>query len=415
MLKQENIKKQNFFNKTFLSFNYPNYRIWFLGQVVSLFGTWMQITVLGYLLYKLTNSSAYLGFLGFIQGLPSWFLMLYGGVVADRMSRRNLMIITQTSMMILAFILSLLTFLDIIRPWHIILLAAFLGIANAFDAPARQSFVLEMVDEHALTNAIALNSTMFNLAMAIGPAVGGILYGIVGPGWCFVINGVTFIAIIVALLLMKLKKNTIVKDKSSSSLTDLKNGLKYVIKEPKIRTLILLVGIVGLLGLGLIALFPAWSVKILKKDSEIYGFLFFSRAIGMLVGALTIASLGHFKFRGKLLTLGTIFFPVMLFIFAFVRWIPLSMFLLFLNGLFMIFIFNLTNSLVQSTAKDEFRGRVMGLFSLAFFGFMPLGALLCGVFATFFGETLTFVVFSIILFLFSIFIWFRFPHIRSSE
>ena len=374
----------------------------------------MQVTVLAYLLYKLTNSSAYLGFLGFVQGLPSWFLMLYGGVVADRMSRRNLMIITQTSMMILAIILSILTFLNIIRPWHIIILAAFLGIANAFDAPARQAFVLEMVDRHALTNAIALNSTMFNLAMAIGPAAGGILYGIVGPAWCFVINGVTFIAIILALVSMKLKKNNIVKN-NSSSFTDLKNGLKYVIKEPRIRVLILLVGIVGLFGLGLIALFPAWSIKILKTDSEIYGFLFFSRAIGMLVGALTIASLGHFKFRGKLLTIGSLFFPLMLIIFAFVRWIPLSMFLLFLNGLFMIFVFNLTNSLVQSTAKDEFRGRVMGLFSLAFFGFMPLGALLCGVFATFFGETATFVLFSIILFIFAIFIWLRFPHIRSSE
>ena len=407
MLQQDNIKSQNFFNKTFLSFNYPNYRIWFLGQVVSLFGTWMQVTVLAFLLYKLTNSSAYLGFLGFVQGLPSWFLMLYGGVVADRMSRRNLMIITQTSMMILAFILSILTFLNLIRPWHIIILAA-------FDAPARQSFVLEMVEKHALTNAIALNSTMFNLAMAIGPAVGGILYGYIGPAWCFVINGVTFIAIILALVSMKLKKTKIVKN-NSSHISDLKDGIKYVIKEPKIRTLIMLVGVVGLFGLGLIALFPAWSKKILQRDSAVYGFLFFSRAIGMLVGALTIASLGHFKFRGKLLTIGSLFFPIMLFIFAFVRWIPLSMFLLFLNGLFMIFVFNLTNSLVQSISKDEFRGRVMGLFSLTFFGFMPLGALLCGVFATFFGETATFVVFSIVLLIFAIFIWLRFPHIRSSE
>jgi len=413
-LADDNIKNVSFLNKIFLSFSYPNYRIWFLGQIVSLFGTWMQVTVLAFLLYKLTNSSAYLGILIFVQGLPSLVLMMYGGVIADRMSRRTLMIITQTSMMIVAFILAALTFLNIIQPWHMFLLAALLGVANAFDAPAKQSFILEMVEKHALTNAIALNSTMFNLAMAVGPATGGILYGIIGPGWCFVINGVTFIAIILALLLMKLKKNNIVKN-GKSALTDLKDGIKYVLKEPKIRTLILQVGVIGLFGLGLIALFPAWSKKILHRESAVYGFLFFSRAIGMLAGALIIASLGHFKYRGKLLSLGTFLFPIMLIVFAFMRWIPLSMFFIFLNGLFMIFVFMLTNSLLQSISKDEFKGRVMGIFSLSFFGFMPLGALLCGVFADFFGETLTFVVFSTILLGFAIFTFFYYPHIRSSE
>jgi MFS family permease len=340
--------------------------------------------------------------------------MIYGGVVADRMNRRNLILITQTSMMILAFILSFLTFLNIINPWQIIVLASLLGIANAFDAPARQSFILEMVDRNSLTNAIALNSTMFNLSMAFGPAIGGLLYSHIGPGWCFLINAVSFIAIIIALFLMKFNtKKTIYNN--SSSLVDIKNGFKYVIKEPVIITLILLVGSIGLLALSLLTLLPAWSVIILKSNAKTYGFLFFFRAIGMLLGSLLIASFGHFKFRGKLLSISSIIFPITLFIFAFINYIPLSMFVIFLSGIFTIFVLNLANSLVQTRALDQFRGRVMGIYSLIFFGVSPLGSLFSGLIAKSKGEQFTFIIFSSLLFLFIISLLFFQPHIQSSE
>src|SRR3989304_5482417 len=173
--------------------------------MVSLVGTWMQSTAQGYLVYELTQSPAYLGYVGFAAGVPSWLFMLYGGVIADRMSRRALLVITQTCMMFLAFLLAGLTFTGRVQAWHIVVMAFLLGTANAFDAPARQAFVLEMVDRQHLTNAIALNSTMFNLATAVGPAVAGITYSLFGPAWCFTINAFSFLAVIVALLLMKLK------------------------------------------------------------------------------------------------------------------------------------------------------------------------------------------------------------------
>ena len=172
--------------------SYPNYRLWFVGQMVSLFGTWMQSTAQGYLIFQLTNSPAYLGYVSFAAGLASWIFMLYAGVVADRVPRRSMLIVTQTTMLLLAFILAALAFLHLVQPWHIIILAFLLGVANAFDGPARQAFTLEMVERHDLANAIALNSTMFNSATFIGPAVGGITYSLVGPGWCFLLNGISF-------------------------------------------------------------------------------------------------------------------------------------------------------------------------------------------------------------------------------
>ena len=167
---------------TFAALSYPNYRLWFFGQMVSLFGTWMQITALGYLVYELTRSPAYLGYTGFASGLASWLFTLWGGVVADRVPRRSLLVVTQALSMLLAFVLAALAFAGVVAPWHIIVLAFLLGVVNAFDAPARQSFVLEMVDRTVLTNAIALNSTMFNIAIAVGPAAGGLAYALFGPG-----------------------------------------------------------------------------------------------------------------------------------------------------------------------------------------------------------------------------------------
>src|SRR5271157_4058592 len=184
--------------RTFMALKYPNYRLWFRGQMVSLFGTWMQTTAQGFLVYELTHSPRYLGYVGFAAGAPTWLLTLYGGVVADRIPRRMLLIITQSCMMVLAFILAALWFLHVVQPWHIMVLAFLLGVANSFDAPARQAFVSELVPREDLTNAIALNATMFNTATAVGPAVAGATYALFGAGWCFTINGLSFIAVLTA-------------------------------------------------------------------------------------------------------------------------------------------------------------------------------------------------------------------------
>jgi MFS family permease len=372
--------------QTFTALKYRNYRLWFWSQMFSLFGTWMESTALGFLIFDLTKSPAYLGLVGFASGVPTWLFMLYAGVIADRMPRRNLLVVTQTAMMLLAFATAALTFLHWIRPWHILVMAFLLGAANAFEAPARQSFVLEMVDREDMTNAIALNAAMFNTAMAIGPAAGGLAYGFLGPGWCFAINGATFIAVIVALRRMTLPPFARPAGRSSA-MADLKEGLRYVAAHPLIRTVIGLIGIVSVFGISFVTLFPAWAVNVLHGDARTNGFLQSARGVGALLAALLIASLGRFRFRGWLLTLGTFALPVTVALFALARWTPLAFLLAFGSGLAHILIFNLSNALVQVNSPDGLRGRIMGLYTMTFFGLMPLGALWIGFAAEHISQT----------------------------
>lgn len=381
----ETFRRQISLKHTFMSLRHRNYRLWFWGQMVSLFGTWMQVTAQGFLIYELTGSPAQLGYVGFAAGLPSWFFMPLGGVIADRVRRRTLLLITQTSMMALAFVLAALAFLNIVQPWQIVLLAFLLGIVNGFDAPARHAFVPDMVGREDLTNAIALNSTIFNSATAIGPAVAGITYALVGPAWCFMINGVSFLAVIAALWRMKLQP--LEKEPSrSSAFHDLREGFRYVLGHPMIRTLITLIVVTSLFGVSFAILLPAWAVKVLGGDATTNGWLQSARGIGALIGALIIASLGRFECKGRLLTFGSFFFPIFVFVFSFVRYLPLSLVVLMGAGIANIFIFNLANSLVQMLVRDELRGRVMGIYSLTFFGFLPVGSLWIGTMAERFGE-----------------------------
>jgi MFS family permease len=212
----------------------------------------MQTTAQGFLVYELTNSPAYLGYVTFAAGLPSWLFMLVGGVAADRVSRRMMMVITQTSMMILAFILAGLTFTGQVQPWHIILLAFLLGTANAFDAPARLALAPELVDKRDLTNAIALNATMFNLATVLGPTIGGLIYAAFGPGWCFMINGLSFIAVIVALLLMNLPKSEKPLKRRPSAFKEIKQGFGYIFTQPVILALMGIVLVTTMFGFSFV-------------------------------------------------------------------------------------------------------------------------------------------------------------------
>jgi MFS family permease len=382
------LRRQMSWKQAFTALKHPNYRLWFWGQMFSLFGTWMESTALGFLIFDLTKSPAYLGLVGFVSGVPTWLFMLYAGVIADRMPRRTLMLITQSIMMALAFVIGGLTFLHWIQPWHILVLAFLLGTANAFEAPARQSFVLEMVPLEDMTNAIALNSAMFNTAMAIGPMAGGLIYAFIGPAWCFTINGLTFIAVIAALRRMRLEPFA-QKPGRTSALADLKEGLRYVGAHPLVRTIIVLIGVISLFGISFVTLLPAWSVKILHGDARTNGFLQSARGVGALVAALLIASLGRFRFRGKLLTFGSFALPVMAALFALSRWTPLSLVLIFGAGLASILVMNLSNALVQTHSPDGLRGRIMSVYTLVFFGLMPLGALVVGIAAERLGQTAT--------------------------
>lgn len=401
-------------HEAFAAMKYRNYRLWFVGQLISLVGTWMQSTAQGYLIYQLTNSPAYLGLVGFVGGVPTILLTLYGGYVSDRFPRRTLLVATQTVMMVLAFILAILTFSNTVQPWHILILAFILGVANSFDAPARASFITELVDRKHITNAIAFNSTMFNIGTVLGPAVAGITYAAYGPAWCFTINGISFIAVIIALLFMKI---TPIKQKRQTvnAMQEIGEGIRYVFSNRLILYLIFSIGIVSIFGIGLFNLLPAWAKDIMHGDVTTNGWLISARGFGSLISGLMLAYLGSRKIRGKLWTAGAFIMPVTLFIFAYIRWLPLSIFLLVIGGWGFMMILNNSQAIVQTLVSDHLRGRVMGVYTLIFFGSMPLGALFAGSVAEWLGEPITVMLGAGILFFWALVFWFFFPEIRRHE
>lgn len=400
--------------QTFSALKYPNYRLWFFGQLISLFGTWMQITAQSFLVFELTHSPAYLGYVSFAFGLPSWLFMLYGGVIADRVPRRTLLIVAQFCMMMLALVLAGVTFMSLIRPWHIVIFVLGLGFANAFDAPARQAFVIDLVGREDITNAVALNSTIFNLSSVVGPAIAGVVYALLGPACCFALNGLSFIAVIVALLLMKVKPNNTLHQ-TTSALSSMKEGIRYVWVHPVIRTLICLVAATAMFGFAYITLIPAWAVTILGGDATTNGLMHSARGAGAVLGALLIASLGQFRFKGKLLTAGTFFLPVLMIVFAFVRSLLISLFVLLFMGLALLLIINLSNVLLQTLVSDNLRGRVMSVYSLTHFGFMPIGGLFAGGIAEYVGEPFTVIICGLVCLASSVILWVYTPMIRQIE
>ena len=400
--------------ETFAALKHYNYRLWFVGQIVSLVGTWMQSTAQGYLIYQITGSLTYLGLVGFVGGAPSLLFTLFGGVIADRLPRRTLLIITQTAMLVLAFILAALTFTKLVLPWHIIVLAFLLGVANAFDAPARTSFVLELVSRENMTNAIALNSTMFNIGTVVGPSVAGLTYAAIGPAWCFTLNGLSFIAVIVALLLMRIKLE-VQPTRRATALAELGEGIRYVLKNRMILSLIGSVGIVSIFGIGMMNLLPAWAKDVLHGDVRTNGWLVSARGFGSLISALMLAYWGSRKMRGRLWTVGAFIMPVMLFAFAWIRWLPLSLVTLLGVGWGFMMVTNNSQAIVQSLVSDNLRGRVMGVYTLVFFGSMPLGSLLAGTVAERIGEPLTVMISAALLMILAIAAWMFLPSIRRQD
>lgn len=399
---------------TFAGLKHRNYRLWFIGQIISLFGSWMQMTAQAFFIFELTHSPAFLGYVGFANGLPSWLFMLHGGVIADRFSRKNILVITQTIMMLLAFVLAFLTFTHIVQPWHIIVLTFFLGIVNAFDAPARQAFVNELVPKKDLLNAIALNSMMFHSAAAIGPAVAGITYAVLGPAWCFVINGISFLAVIYNLMKMKFEPST-KKIMNKSVSRDLIDGLKYLKTQKQILLIMFIVSFSTMFGLSIATLFPAWAVKILQGDATTNGLLQASRGVGAVICSLVIASSSKYLARGKVLIFGLASLPIFMIIFSLNSSFILSALILVGIGAGIIAVNNMANGLIQTLVSEEFRGRVMGVYSFSFFGFMPIGALWIGSMAEQFTSPAAIMINAFILLIFTTIIWFLSPRLRRNN
>jgi len=347
-------------------------------MLISLVGTWIQSVAQSWLVFQLTDSAFLLGMVGFLNTIPVFLLSLLGGVVADRLNKKNILLFTQSAFMVLAFILAILTQLKLITPGQIMLIAALNGIVMSFDGPSRQSVVVELAGKVHLLNAIALNSAAFNSARIIGPALAGILIAVIGMSGCFYINGLSFLAVIVALNLIRVKAEP--KQRPSGHIMkDLSEGLKFIKNNPTVLSLITLVGMMSLFGISYLILMPVFAKDVLGVGVKELGVLMSAAGAGALAGALMLARLGDFKQKGKLLFFSTALFCAALLLLSFSKDYFLSLVILLLVGWSSIMSTSLINTLLQIIAPDNFRGRVMSAFMFTFAGVMPFGSLLSGI------------------------------------
>ena len=379
-----------------------NFQLFFGGQLISLIGTWMQTVAQSWLVYKLTGSGLLLGAVGFASQIPVFLVAPIGGITADRGNRQRIVIATQVASMILAFALSALTLTHYVRVWHIFVLASLLGVVNAFDIPGRQSFLVDMVGKDDLMNAIALNSSMFNGARVIGPAVAGVLVARLGEGWCFFVNGVSYIAVIAGLLLMNVHAPARVAA-TTSPWEHIVEGFQFVNRTTPIRALLLLLGLVSIVGMPYTVLMPIFADKILHRGGQEFasligshdlgavrlGILMGAAGVGALLGALTLAVRSGIKGLGRWVSVCCAGFGVSLIFFAFSKSFWLSVILLLPVGYFIMLQMASSNTLIQAMVPDELRGRVMALYSMMFMGMAPVGALLGGALSDRLGAPMT--------------------------
>lgn len=363
--------------KTFNSLKERNFRYWFIGQSVSIFGSWMQITALGFLVFDLTKSPVYLGVTGFAGGVSSWLFTLYAGAAADHYSKRKILIYSQILAAGVGIVLAVLTGTQLIRPWHIIVISFFSGSVAAFEAPSRQAFVSDLVCKKNVGNAISLNSSLFNLGTAIGPAISGALYLTAGPAICFAINAISYVPLIFGLSLIRLPKSKR-SEHTKPSFEKIKDGIRYSFSDAIAFPLITMVAIVSAFGFSIYSLFPAWAVSVLHGNAATNGMLQSARGVGALTGALIIATRGHGKRRGVLLCTAALIYPVILFAFGFTVTIVPALILTAFIGACFVMIYNTANTLLQTLAPDSIRGRVMSIYMLSFLGTVPLGSLAGG-------------------------------------
>lgn len=369
-------QRQGKFRETFRSLRHRNFRLFWFGQMISLIGTWMQNVAQGWMVLRLSNSPFLLGVVSAFAGLPILFFSLPAGVLADRVKKRKFLIFTQIGAMVLAFILSFLAFSGLVKVWHVMLLALGLGLVNAFDAPTRQAFVKEMVGKEDLLNAIALNSFMFNSARILGPAIAGILISLAGEAGCFFINGLSYIAVIAGLSLMRMK-DVVFQSKNSSFLASFKEGISYIMKNKRALSLILMVSTMSIFGFSYAVLMPVFARNILKSGASGLGFLMSAVGIGAISAGLGLAS-RKTEEKLKYMQAGIVVFFFSLFLFSFSKSFFFSLIFLVGTGWGMISLVATCNTLLQEIIPDELRGRVMSFYTMMFMGTMPIGSFLAG-------------------------------------
>ncbi len=372
---------------TLRALRHRNFQLFFSGQLISLIGTWMQTVAQAWLVYRMTKSALLLGSVGFASQIPVFLVAPFGGITADRVNRQRLVIATQTASMILAGILAALTLTGRVHVWHIFVLAALLGVVNAFDIPGRQSFLVDMVGKEDLMNAIALNSSMFNGARVVGPAVAGILVARIGEGWCFAANAISYIAVIIGLMLMHV--HSLARASSHSPIEDIIEGFRWVNQTRVIRALLLLIGLVSLVGMPYTVLMPVFADRILHGGARVLGILMGATGVGALLGALTLAAKTGVKGLGRWVAISCAGLGISLFCFSFSTRLWLSVALLLPSGYCMMLQMACSNTLIQTMVPDQLRGRVMSVYSMMFMGMAPFGAFFGGALAHRIGAPIT--------------------------
>ncbi|MDE3245448.1 MAG: MFS transporter [Acidobacteriota bacterium] len=366
---------------------YRNFRLFISGQLISLIGTWMQTVAQSWLVYRLTGEATMLGIVAFAGQFPVFILATVGGMAADRMRPHTLIVITQSSSMLLTLILAMLTLTGHVHIWHLIATSLLLGVVNAFDIPARQVFVAQTVDRADLMNAIALNSSMFNGARIVGPAIAGILVATVGEGWCFLVNSLSYLAVIGGLLAMRL--GGVQKERASAGGGAILEGFRFILGAKPVRDLLVLLGLLSLLGMSYSVLMPIFADQILHGGPRALGLLLGTSGVGALAGALSLALRRSPRGLGRWIASTAMGFGVALIAFSLSRSFLLSVILMLPVGFTLMVEMASSNTLIQMMIPDALRGRVMSVYSMMFMGMAPIGALLGGTLAQHLGAPLT--------------------------
>jgi MFS family permease len=376
----------------FRALKHRNFQLFITGQMISLIGTWMQTTAQQWLVYKLTGSAVLLGVFGFANQVPMFFLAWMGGYVGDRYNRHRGVIITQSFSMILAFVLAALTLTHVINKWQLIFIAFLVGIVNAFDVPIRQSFFVHMVGKEDLPNAIALNSSIFNGARVVGPAIAGFTIVLVGEGWCFFLNGISFFAVIIALLMMRIER-TETKKAGESPVRSFIEGFRFAMNDVPIRSALLLLCALSMFGLQYSVFLPIYASDILHGGAKTLGLLMSAAGVGAVLGALQFAARTQYKGLARWIGATCTACALGLMVFSFAASFWLCAIVLFVVGFAATSQMAATNTIIQQRVPDEMRSRLMAVYATMFMGVQPIGALLAGVVAKHIGAPHTLLIF----------------------
>ncbi len=382
----------------FRALQHRNFQLFFAGQLVSMIGTWMQSTAQLWLVYKLTGSAALLGLFAFANQIPILLLASIGGYVGDHYNRHRGVVWTQTASMLLAFLLAVLTLTHSVQVWHLIAIAFLVGVVNAFDVPIRQAFLVQMVGKEDLPNAIALNSSIFNAARVVGPAIAGFAIIWIGEGWCFFLNGVSFLAVIAALLAMRLARFE-PKPSEGSALKNYVEGFRFVMNDLPMRSVLLLLSLLSLLGLQYSVFLPIFANDILGGGARSLGILMSAAGVGSVLGALHFAARTNYKGLARFVAVTSATCGVGMIVFSQSRIFLLSAAVLLFVGFAATAQMAATNTIVQSRAPEALRGRVMAVYATMFMGIQPVGSLLAGLVARHIGAPRTFAIFGAVLLL----------------